>query len=719
MKPKEKGNHHTIRSTRNDLNLSCKVDGTTSFTGKSKGDEDEELFSIETVFITTASKTASDLPPGEYVFLVSKKTGNVLQCTETGELRCANRNRGLWEGFRLLHGCQTIRHDKIAGIESTRLHHRIESADGAERTFIYVCVHENNGTNHKGWVDKSKLQLTTNLETVLSKAKELRKEEAGKEAKKVVECLVSFLPYAKPLYVRNRFVEELKRFQTVAADFLNSREEAHSLAASHRVLESRHATYIGFQSELKEARRKLQDFICPGTNIQTTKMPVFDLDKFQPLDASRRLNLNDSGFEEKLGQCVRQCNDVGEFFRPETQMFNFPFLFSSKDNQKDGILHAYIAGKAPVDVFKLHHTSALLRYKWRAQGRRRLTKEFAWYSLALASFVAQSLLINSDDCFDPKTRQAQTAVEICLGCVVFLLACKELNKERRQYRSKGGAAYWKDFWNYLDLGTSILLLACELAFVFHMFTSPHACGDESAPTETGAPSIIVLFGVTSVFAWLKILNFLQGYRLTSALVTMIVEIMKDMFAFMIIVIILVLAAANAWYLLLRREEGGTASQAFGTIGSTLFATFNMLILGDFDTAVFDDAAGSAGPVAKVVFMFLQLFVGLILLNLLIAVSCHPGSTSCTWSRQTGSCRALACAACQCPYPCMCMCVCACVRVYVVRRVSATCPQVTCTFAHATDHGWDVQSRCGRKQGCRHHEPSNCHLRARAAGSKPQ
>lgn len=98
---------------------------------------------------------------------------------------------------------------------------------------------------------------------------------------------------------------------------------------------------------------------------------------------------------------------------------------------------------------------------------------------------------------------------------------------------------------------------------------------------------------------------------------MVIQIVVDMRHFMVILLVALLASASAFFALLHHPTTDPPDNPFNTVSNTLFYTFNMLLLGDFDTDSF--VFGEYKELVRVIFVLVMILTLIILLNLLIAL----------------------------------------------------------------------------------------------------
>jgi len=169
---------------------------------------------------------------------------------------------------------------------------------------------------------------------------------------------------------------------------------------------------------------------------------------------------------------------------------------------------------------------------------------------------------------------------------------------------KHGIYYLFSIWNYIDLGPPILAWATVgMDIVQQKQTEPGI-------TET---TIRITQGVASFFIWIKFLYFLRVFDTTGYLIRMIIDVIRDMRAFMIILLVTIIAFANSFFSI---SEANLEEDKFvsGFLDS-IFFTYR-LSLGDWDT---ESMGQKAQFFVWLLFVLCTVFNLIVMLNLLIAI----------------------------------------------------------------------------------------------------
>eukprot|EP00668_Euglena_longa_P035059 GGOE01045031.1.p1 GENE.GGOE01045031.1~~GGOE01045031.1.p1 ORF type:complete len:444 (-),score=165.93 GGOE01045031.1:295-1626(-) len=269
------------------------------------------------------------------------------------------------------------------------------------------------------------------------------------------------------------------------------------------------------------------------------------------------------------------------------------------------------AGTEEANLFENIAVRAMVAHKWECFGRRHYFNTLLEYGLGTAALVAFSLLIPTQGDMDIVVRLSEgnrlpsDIAAIVMAAAIVLLFLKETLHEAKQL-FEDRLEYLKDVWNWEHLATQCLSYTSVVLFLL------------------GNPQADACIALACYTRWFGFLYFMQAFGGTGRLVRMILRIIWDVKWFMLVLLLAVMASSNAFYVLIRaRPEcmgpdiADSCDPNWLFVGSTLFTTFNMVILGSFDTASF--VAGPYSGLLQALFVVTMLLVTIVLLNLLIAL----------------------------------------------------------------------------------------------------
>jgi len=169
--------------------------------------------------------------------------------------------------------------------------------------------------------------------------------------------------------------------------------------------------------------------------------------------------------------------------------------------------------------------------------------------------------------------------------------------------ANGGIMYFASFWNYLDILPPLLMLILITCDNLELFKD-HKNSDLEA----------ILLASNSLLIWLKFLYFLRIFEKTGYLISIIIEVVKEMKYFLFILMLTIFAFGDSL-----AQISSTNKEGKGFIDGGFWAgsayVYNM-VLGDFST----DNFGSVGiGFVWVLFLLCTIFNMIIMLNLLIAI----------------------------------------------------------------------------------------------------
>lgn len=165
---------------------------------------------------------------------------------------------------------------------------------------------------------------------------------------------------------------------------------------------------------------------------------------------------------------------------------------------------------------------------------------------------------------------------------------------------RGTNQYWGDTWNRLDLPSYMLLTGI-------------ICYDFSVDGPS-SPNTLVALAVVMLST--KLLYLMQAY---TSLVTMVLQVVRDMASFSMLMLIFLVTFALAFFVLAQRcTPGSNMGSEFG--GWTAIMRSFAMMFGDFDLEYLNDEdCVQTAPMSMACFILYMMLVAIVLLNLLIAI----------------------------------------------------------------------------------------------------
>jgi hypothetical protein len=171
--------------------------------------------------------------------------------------------------------------------------------------------------------------------------------------------------------------------------------------------------------------------------------------------------------------------------------------------------------------------------------------------------------------------------------------------------------YCLDFWNCIDWTCYTLVLYC----LFVGYKVPGS--DNDAVWAIPSPPALAL---AQLLLWAKVLYFMRAFEGTGVYLLTIVHILKDIQSFLLIGLIVLVGFGFAFYVLFQTSDSylnDSHVMAYSNLGWSLVSTFNMGVMGDFDTDMFHLQEYETMLLA--LFLLLVSMVSIVMLNLLIAL----------------------------------------------------------------------------------------------------
>lgn len=162
-------------------------------------------------------------------------------------------------------------------------------------------------------------------------------------------------------------------------------------------------------------------------------------------------------------------------------------------------------------------------------------------------------------------------------------------------KSFWGHLFW-NAWNILDLLVFVLTFTATAYRIRYL-------ADSTSSTSLLAVAIVVI--------WIRSLYFLQAFKKTGPLISMILHVTCTIIPFLGILLMVLTGFAAAFFILSQYDQ----TLPFGTINGAFLASFDYM-MGNFDS----DFNGTSNPVlATILFVLYIVFCMVIMFNLLIAI----------------------------------------------------------------------------------------------------
>jgi hypothetical protein len=138
----------------------------------------------------------------------------------------------------------------------------------------------------------------------------------------------------------------------------------------------------------------------------------------------------------------------------------------------------------------------------------------------------------------------------------------------------------------------------------------------TATAPTCFATLMVVCAVNSVLLWSRLLHYMCAFSTTGPLVSMLLQICKEIRYFMLLVLCMSIGFGIAFYLLFVSSGSADAQLFYGSIPRTAVTMLSMMT-GAFDQLLFFEATAPA--LALVLLVVYVLLMMVVLFNLLIAI----------------------------------------------------------------------------------------------------
>uniref|UniRef100_K3X139 Ion transport domain-containing protein n=1 Tax=Globisporangium ultimum (strain ATCC 200006 / CBS 805.95 / DAOM BR144) TaxID=431595 RepID=K3X139_GLOUD len=236
----------------------------------------------------------------------------------------------------------------------------------------------------------------------------------------------------------------------------------------------------------------------------------------------------------------------------------------------------------------------VMKVKWVSFAKSMFRREFAVYCTLVGSYYIPTIWA------DPNWVQLASSFDYWVACCraaswacsLYLL----MRVEYYEYMGGGASAYFRSFWNWLNVTSYVATL---VTIPFEFITSLTAVRN-------------CLLALITVMMWVNMLQFLQVSTQSGLLLAMMSRMRKDVYRFFILYSVFLLGFSGAFYLLLR---GLTGFESYGNAFLTVF----LMLFGQLNYDTFNQTTGWTWHMSNALLMAYLLSVVIVLLNILIAM----------------------------------------------------------------------------------------------------
>ena len=253
---------------------------------------------------------------------------------------------------------------------------------------------------------------------------------------------------------------------------------------------------------------------------------------------------------------------------------------------------------APPNAFDNDAMALVLGVMWRDHIRKFFIIDCIVFASFFACWIVLLELLFSSNAMIPTTNDAVTL----LSLVVVGLNSLFLSKEIIQSGFCRRKTYFLSIWNWVDVAA----ILCIYVFVLAIFVS-----------DLGV-SLIPLAVVTTLLLTVKLLSYLRGFKDTGWLISVLIANFRDVRGFLVILCSILLGFSVAFRLLF----GDLQDASFQSLRKSFLSTFEITILGTYETSVLYDQGGDNIPfraLATFTFILAVTCVFVVCLNALISI----------------------------------------------------------------------------------------------------
>lgn len=213
-------------------------------------------------------------------------------------------------------------------------------------------------------------------------------------------------------------------------------------------------------------------------------------------------------------------------------------------------------------------------------------------------------------------------VILVIDLVLFVKEFLQLRFNNYNFRS-----HFKDGWNIVDVSVLLLVL-------FHLVT---LFMYDHHPEARGVPNLKTIVSVfTSIFLTIKLLSYIRAFPSSGWLISVLIQNTKDMMPFLTVMLIILIGFTSVFAELVHsfkwtctggidddetqcEKDPGRARQALYSFFVAFLKTFNIGIMGDFDSSDYSSSGSTVPWLANLNHVLVCLAVPVVSLNALIAL----------------------------------------------------------------------------------------------------
>ena len=340
------------------------------------------------------------------------------------------------------------------------------------------------------------------------------------------------------------------------------------------------------------------DFLTTSINYKYDQLPTyFDEDDFTSEPRIWKLIKDYFGTKKQKLQIKKQ-----KFSDNQIKMLDIPNIIKISEDRED-FLFAISALDVSHTLFQNPIVEYLVEFKWQKYGKDYFVKQLLIFLVLLILFMINSSYFLPSFLDAPISQNSSERNSLTImTSFIFAYSIFLIFQELYDLHILGKTRYFKNIFNSFDITYLSLYISCCI-FDFILVSQPyHDLSNEKA--------IKILHSLSFLVSWFKLLEYLKGYEQTAVLVASIIEIMKNIFFFIILLFLILIGFTFAIFILPRSMNLNIYE---------IFQSFYKLLLGDF--SLFDSFydGSQMDILIWIIFLISSLLLMIILLNILIAI----------------------------------------------------------------------------------------------------
>jgi WD40 repeat protein len=257
-------------------------------------------------------------------------------------------------------------------------------------------------------------------------------------------------------------------------------------------------------------------------------------------------------------------------------------------------LLANLLVSSPAEVFDNDAMALVLRVLWKNYIRRYYYFDFCVF---VTYYLCWIVLVETATILSPTGQTVTTNISVLAVLLPMVLLFNTLFAAKELVEGIYGMKYmyWRSMWNMCDWMGIVSVYSYTINLLY--------TGNHLVPLAVG----------TTLCLTIKVLSYLRGFSSTGWLLSVLSANFQDVQGFLVIVTTILVGFSVAFRLLF----AGTGEEAFGSLRRALLSTFELTVMGSYDTMILFETQYTV--IAVITFIMAVTCIVVVVLNALISI----------------------------------------------------------------------------------------------------